>query len=274
MNIKNHIFKGANGKESLLDLQIPESFSGKLIVFVHGYMGFKDWGCWEMVQDYFLNLGFGFCKYNVSHNGCTTADEFNFTDLEAFSRNNYTKECDDLKSVINFLTDQLHPLPEIFLSGHSRGGGIALLGSDNPKIKKLTTWAAISDIGRRFPTGEALENWKNEGFYMRLNGRTNQEMPHAYAQYEDFLANSDKLNIENAAKKMDKPWLILHGDEDTTVSIDEGKELANWSNRELRVITGANHTFGSAHPWKGNKLPEKLAETCRLTAEFFLKSSY
>ncbi|MDG1858583.1 MAG: hypothetical protein P8I94_05750, partial [Emcibacteraceae bacterium] len=87
--MKNQTFIGAKEKASLLDLNIPSNCSGKLIVFVHGYMGFKDWGCWNLVEDYFTELGFGFCKYNVSHNGCSTKDSLNFVDLEAFAEDNY-----------------------------------------------------------------------------------------------------------------------------------------------------------------------------------------
>ena len=50
---KNKIFTGANKKKSLYDLDIPENWNQKLIIFIHGYMGYKDWGCWNLVSDYF-----------------------------------------------------------------------------------------------------------------------------------------------------------------------------------------------------------------------------
>ena len=90
-NWSNEIFQGADGKESLIDLIIPENFNGKLIVFVHGYMGFKDWGCWPMVEQFFVENGYAFCKYNISHNGCSVDSPTDFVDLESFGKNTYSK---------------------------------------------------------------------------------------------------------------------------------------------------------------------------------------
>jgi len=269
--MKNQSFIGAKQKASLIDLNIPSNFSGKLIVFIHGYMGFKDWGCWYLVEDYFTELGFGFCKYNVSHNGCSTEDSLNFVDLEAFAENNYTKECEDFQAVLSFIGEQNKPFPEIYVIGHSRGGGIALLQSKDEIIKKVATWATISDIGSRFPNGEALTEWKEKGYYSRLNGRTNQKMRHNYSQYIDFLVNRNNLDIRQAATENTKPLLLIHGDADTSVDIREGKELAEWSGKELHIIEGAAHTFGSSHPWGKEALPDELRLDCQLTAKFFLE---
>ena len=50
MNLKNQIYTGANGRKSLLDIVVPVNFNGRLILFIHGYMGYKDWGCWNLVE--------------------------------------------------------------------------------------------------------------------------------------------------------------------------------------------------------------------------------
>ncbi|MDG1346230.1 MAG: alpha/beta fold hydrolase [Crocinitomicaceae bacterium] len=269
--MKNQTFIGAKEKASLLDLNIPSNCSGKLIVFVHGYMGFKDWGCWNLVEDYFTELGFGFCKYNVSHNGCSTKDSLNFVDLEAFAEDNYTKECEDFQAILSYIGEHHKPFPEIYVIGHSRGGGIALLQAKDERIKKVTTWAAISDIESRFPKGEALTEWKEKGYYSRLNGRTNQKMRHNYSQYIDFLVNRNNLDIRKATTENTKPLLLIHGEADTSVDIREGKELAEWSGKELHIIEGAAHTFGSSHPWEKDALPDELKSVCQLTAKFFLE---
>lgn len=157
--IINGIYKGANDRNALVDLTIPENNNGKLIVFIHGFMGFKDWGCWPLIQNYFVNKGFGFCKFNISHNGTTLDNPIEFIDLDAFSENNYSKELEDLNHVILWLKMQLgNDELKIILVGHSRGGGIALLGAKNSAIQKVVTLAAISSIENRFPK-EMI--WKN-----------------------------------------------------------------------------------------------------------------
>ena len=49
------------------------------------------------------------------------------------------------------------------------------------------------------------------------------------------------------------PWLIVHGADDETVPAEEGRRLAGLAGgeKELRVIPGASHTFGSRHPFAG-----------------------
>ncbi len=48
-------------------------------------------------------------------------------------------------------------------------------------------------------------------------------------------------------------WLIVHGADDETVPVEEGRRLAGRAGgeKELRVIPGASHTFGSRHPFAG-----------------------
>ena len=87
MQVLNETYIGSARRQALIELSIPEKFNQKLLVFVHGYMGFKDWGAWNLMKDYFLNKGFGFCKFNLTHNGTTVEKPQDFADLDAFSQN-------------------------------------------------------------------------------------------------------------------------------------------------------------------------------------------
>ena len=268
-NIQNAIYTGSAGRKSLYDLEIPENFNGKLIVFIHGYMGYKDWGCWGLVQSYFVSNGYAFCKYNVSHNGGTVEQPIDFPDLDAFAENNYSKEYNDLQCVLDEVSTHFEVYPDVFLIGHSRGGGIALLASKDERIKRIFTWAAIADIQKRFPTGKELEVWKTQGTRYGVNSRTNQKMPHRFSQYEDFVQHQDELNIEKACLQSHVPTLVIHGDMDTSVDIEEGREIATWLKTRLFEIEEANHTFGASQPWELNEMPEHLQKVCNLTLGFF-----
>ncbi|PKR81715.1 alpha/beta hydrolase [Brumimicrobium salinarum] len=273
MKLTNHIYKGANERESLIDFQEPEGFDYKnIIIFVHGYKGYKDWGAWNLVQDYFVKGGYAFCKFNMSHNGGTTDEPIDFPDLDAFSRNRYTYELTDLESVLAWIEEKIDISDKnIHLIGHSRGGGISLLKGNDPRIKSIVTWASISDIGSRFPQGETLEKWKENGSYTIENARTKQKMPHQYIMYEDFIKNKDVLNIESKAKELKKPVLHIHGDNDDSVSITESESLSVWTEGKLIVINEANHTFGTYQPFEAKEMPNKLHEACVLSLQFFEK---
>jgi len=267
--LTNKIYIGSDQRKSLIDLTIPEDFNQKIIVFTHGFMGYKDWGCWNLVEDFFTKKGYGFCKYNASHNGGTAENGIDFPDLEAFALNTYSKELFDLQQVLNWVEKEVNFTPDFYLIGHSRGGGITLLNQQDPRIKKISTWAAISSIEKRFPEGKQLKVWQTQGTKYVVNSRTNQKMPTKYSQYEDFIANREKLDIQKACETSTTPTLVFHGDEDTSVDIEEGREIASWLKSRLFEIEEGNHTFGATQPWESNELPEQLSKICELTESFF-----
>ena len=187
---KNIIIKGKHEKSILTDLFFHDDNNRKrVIIFCHGYKGFKDWGAWNLMEDYFLKEGFGFVKFNLSHNGGTIEQATDFPDLDAFGQNRYSYEISDSNWIINE-TDRIirqeceMDLP-IYLLGHSRGGGVAILtASENEKVKKVISLAGISNIENRFPKDEALTEWEFNGVMYVNNGRTNQSMPHFYSFYD------------------------------------------------------------------------------------------
>lgn len=265
----NSTYIGSAGRHSLIDLELPEKFNGELIFFVHGFMGFKDWGAWHLVQQFFTEKNYGFCKFNLSHNGGTIENGIDFPDEEAFGKNCYSFEVADIESVLNFLLSEVPNLKSIRLIGHSRGGGAVILAgqkyADSFPISSVHTWAAISDIGMRFPSGPELEGWKNTGVRHVKNGRTHQDLPQFISLYEDFKRNESELNIQQAIESLNIPITIHHGDQDTSVPISEGESLASWAHVSLQIIPNADHVFGASHPWTHSKLPKELAILCEQT---------
>ena len=237
-----------------------------LVIFCHGYKGFKDWGSWGLVAQAFKNENFFFVKFNFSHNGGTIYNPIDFPDLDAFAENNYSKELDDLDDLLNYVLSSKNPFIEnidknnITLIGHSRGGGIATIkASEDHRIKTLITWASLCDFGKRTATIGNLEEWKKEGVKFVLNGRTKQQMPHNYQFYENYVANAKRLNIKTAVKKIKVPHLIIHAKDDPSVSFIEAEKLHSWNpNSELFPVENSNHVFNSKHPWLEDNLSKQL----------------
>ncbi len=273
---KNNILSGGK-KPILFDCFYSETSQPQpIVIFCHGYKGFKDWGAWDLVAKTFAAAGFFFVKFNFSHNGGTMQEPIDFPDLEAFAQNNYTLELEDLDRILAHFSSDSEYIEEadnsnISLIGHSRGGGIVLIkAEEDSKISKVITWAGVSDYKVRFlEDTEGFDAWKKTGRFYVKNGRTQQQMPHDWQFYEDFIIHEKRLTINRAAKSIKKPWLIIHGDNDTSVTLKEGESLHHWSpNSILKIIPKANHVFGANHPWKENQLPKDLKEVVDQTILF------
>ena len=230
---RNIIVEGKHNKPILVDICfLPNNSSKPIIIFCHGYKGFKDWGAWNIMAKVFAEAGFCFIKFNFSYNGGTVEQPIDFPDLEAFGNNNYTKELDDLETVIDWVFE--NPLltanvntNNITLFGHSRGGGIvSIIAEENPRIKTLISLAGVSDFKKRFNEGSNTFNtWEKSGVKFVENGRTKQQMPLYFQFYEDFKKNENRLTIKRAVSNLKIPHLIIHGSGDTAVSIEEAKAL-------------------------------------------------
>ena len=274
--LKNLEIQGKHNKPILIDVFFKETKQPKpIIIFCHGYKGFKDWGAWHLMAEAFAKVGFFFVKFNFSHNGGTTEQPIDFPDLKAFGNNNYTKELDDLETVINWVSNNSDFKNEankeaISLIGHSRGGGIVLLKSnEDTRVKKIITLAGVCDFEKRTATIGDLQEWKNKGVKYVVNGRTKQNMPHFYQFYENFIQNKERLDIKKAAENLKIPYLIIHGNKDTSVLIEEAENLKKWNpNSEFRIIENANHVFNVSHPWIENSLSEELKNTTQICIDF------
>ncbi|SET57603.1 alpha/beta hydrolase family protein [Hymenobacter actinosclerus] len=251
-----------------------------VVVFVHGFKGFKDWGHFNVLADWFAHRGFVFVKLNLSHNGVVVGGTGDLEDLEAFGRNNFSIELDDLGTLLDALhqPDQTGiPAAEMDLSrlaliGHSRGGGLVLLkAAEDARVRAVATWAAISQVNPGW-TEQQMADWQQQGVLHVENSRTRQQLPLYYQLVENYYANQDRLDIEQNLRRwlQNRPVLILHGDQDETVPLARAQQLHEWQPAaKLQVLPGATHNFGGAHPWTSAELPEHAQQAAEATAEFF-----
>lgn len=268
--------EGQNGKPILLDVTYSERYTDQeLVIFCHGYKGFKDWGAWHLIAEAFAEKGIAFLKFNFSHYGGTPASPSSFDDLEGFGNDNYSKQLDDLGAVIDWAATKFATNPHIHrqkinLIGHSRGGGLVYLkAAEDARIKKLISWSGVADFEERFPQGEAFKTWKDKGVYHVKNGRTGQMMPHYFQFFEDFQANKARLSILERAKTLKHPALIIHGTSDEAVNSNETRRLAEVVPfGETYFIKNANHVYGMQHPFEAADLPAQTQELVEKTIAF------
>lgn len=274
---KQIAIKGSRDKKITLDITLPNSkVKTPVVIFCHGFKGFKDWGHFNWVASEFAKEGLAFLKFNFSYNGTTESKLIDLSDMEAFAQNNYTTEFNDLGVVIDFVDKEAETYNldknEIYLVGHSRGGGIAMLrASDDRRVKKLALWASLSEF-ESFFRPETIEQWEKEGVVYAVNKRTGQNLPLYKQFYDDYLANKEKLDVRKAAKLLSAPLLLIHGDKDESVPLSHAEALYNIVQHSILIkVENGDHTFGAKHPFdEANDVSEMLEELVENTVEFFV----
>lgn len=230
-----------------------------LLLFCHGFKGFKDWGCFPYMFDKFANANIFTVSFNFSLNGVDNEknNPVDFERLDDFARNTFSEELDDLGCVIDYLEEVKdkynYNFDSLILAGHSRGGGIAILKTaEDKRIKKLITLASVDELNRY--GDETKRMWKERGFVEALNTRTRQKMRMNVSLLEDLENNYSRLNIKDAMKKANVPTLIMHGTEDLAVEKSEAETLYNLCNKDITklvILEKTGHTFGAVHPFAG-----------------------
>ena len=276
--LKNTIISGAAGKPIAVDIFYSNNATTKpVVVYAHGFNGFKDWGNADIIAEQFAAAGYVFVKFNFSHNGTTPLQTEEFVDLDAFGNNNYTKQLYDVNCVMNWICNEANKHNKainknrIYLIGHSMGGGIATLyAAKDTRIKKLITWAGISECKTPWTnwSTEQLKEWKSSGVAYYLNGRTKQNMPLYYQLHQDYLDNAAALNIETAMRSLTIPVMICQGTLDSAVPIEKAYDLHSWQPAAVFFTMESDHVFGRTHPWLQTELPKAMQTVVNKTLNF------
>jgi uncharacterized protein len=279
---KNIVLSGSDGKPMLTDIFYKENNVQKpVIIYLHGFNGFKDWGNFDLIAKQFADAGFVFIKFNLSHGGTTVEEPDTFGALELYGNNNYTKQLFDLQVVINWVTQGAGGRSKeidhtsIGLLGHSLGGGIVIIkAAEEKQVKALATWASVAAC--KTPWGnwddDQMQKWKAEGVAYYMNGRTKQQMPLYYQLHENYLEYKARLDIKEAFASLDIPLLICHGKDDPAVPVEQAILLKDWNKDANLFITEGDHVFDRKHPWTKNSLPQNMQQVLDETIVFFNKS--
>ena len=232
-----------------------------LVILIHGFKGFKDWGFFPWLSEVLCDAGFAVCRFNMSRSGIgENLEEFDRLDL--FADDTYSIELDDLNRVIQHC--QTRAALPTFLFGHSRGGGVAILGgNDVPNLRGIVTWSAIAHADL---FDEATrKDWRAKGFIEAINSRTKQVMRISTRLLDDIEAN--RFDILDAAGQLKVPLLVVHGGRDESVPVSNSVEIAAAALDVSRVvIETASHTYNAIHPLV--HVPRELILAADLTVRF------
>jgi alpha-beta hydrolase superfamily lysophospholipase len=237
-----------------------------LVVIVHGFKGFKNWGFFPWLAQRLAGHQLAVCRFNMSRSGIGEDPE-SFERLDLFERDTFSIELADLRVAVSHAQERFPGLPTILL-GHSRGGGVALLGaSEVPNLSAVVTWSPIAQCDHW--DAVMRRDWDERGVTEVVNQRTKQVMRISRDVLDDFEANRERLNIVRAAESLRVPLLVIHGGRDESVPVAAGRLLAaRAADASLLVIGRAGHTFNAIHPLV--HVPFELELAAEATAHFTL----
>lgn len=255
------------------DLRVLQGHrADRAMVLVHGFKGFRRFGFFPNLARAAAVRGYAAVTFDFSHNGIGEDGRDDFSAMHLFTEQTHSRNLDEIRRVLDVLSGGAllgRPARRIGVMGHSRGGGEAVLAAaEDARVDALVTWAAIASIAERW-TPEQVAAWQAGRAVEIENGRTKQRMPVGPVYWEDVMAHKERFDIPAAAARVAVPWLIIHGDADPTVPVDEGQRLfdAAGENAELFVVEGGDHGFGGKHPYEG--ATEDLRMVAEATLDWF-----
>lgn len=246
------------------------------LIFLHGFKGFKDWGGFPYACHRLADADFYVVSINFTHNG-VEGNGTEFTQLERFANNTHSREVREACEVIDAVA--IGNLPEshllltgqLGLIGHSRGGGTAIIAAaQRPNVAAVAVWGSVSTFDRY--TEQQKQRWREAGFIEIPNARTGQMMQINATLLDDLANNQDQLDICAAASRLARPLLVIHGEQDLSVTPDNGERIVNSAAPDLTTylpIPNTGHTFGTVHPFAGTTLG--FEQVIDATEGFFLE---
>lgn len=273
MNIKK--VKIDDGEFGLINADIRYNNDGKkkpVVVFLHGFKSYKDWGFIPQVCKEFATSGAIAFNFDFSQNGIVDSRKPKF-DPEIFRKQTITKMMEDATIVVNYIRTNMAEITEdqfngnIHLVGHSLGGAVSILAASKYRLKvdRIILWNSIAKLDRN--TERQKEQWvKNKSIEIKIEG-CDQALPLdvSYLTDKEILGNDAILE---AISKIKQNILIVQAKEDLTTKLKEAKLLKEHAKEKAKlfVIENSGHTFGIKN--KFEHVTPSLAEAIERSIAF------
>jgi pimeloyl-ACP methyl ester carboxylesterase len=245
--------EGPDGRRIRADLRTTDpGCTSPLVIVCHGFLGYKRWGFFPYLSERIAAGGFHVLTFSFSLSG-VDEETGRITRPDEFAANTVTSEIEDLEAVCRFARAGAlsHPVTGGWgLVAHSRGSAVAMLVARRlPEAGSIVTWATPSRLDRYSERRKRL--WKRDGALVFQDPRADEPLHLDYAYYEDIARHREEFDLPRIAASLDIPHLMIHGERDAAVTVQEMRELYpdGLPDRvHLEIIPGCSHTFGVRHP--------------------------
>jgi dipeptidyl aminopeptidase/acylaminoacyl peptidase len=229
-------FKSSKGNKLWGILSNPTFQKEKpIIIFCHGFSTSKEGRTYVRLEEILNNSGISTFRFDFFGHG---ESEGKFEEITTF------EAVDDIHNAIKFLKKSGYK--KIGLFGSSFGGMASILeAGKTDDLYVLALKSPVSDYLGLIHTREdeqEIKKWKEKGI-IDVTGVDGETRKLNYYFYEE----AEKVKAYESAQKIKVPALIVHGDEDKTVPIEQSKRTANLiENCRLEIIKGGDHTYSNS----------------------------
>jgi len=247
-------FENSKGNKLCGILSNPTSQKEKpIIILCHGFSTSKEGRTYARLEEILSEKGISTFRFDFFGHG---ESEGKFEEITTF------EAVDDIQNAIKFLKESGYK--KIGLVGSSFGGMASIIeaGKTND-LSVLALKSPVSDymalIHSRVDEQD-IKGWEEKGV-IDVTGVDGEIRILNFSFYEE----AEKVKVYEAAKDIKIPTLIVHGDEDETVHIEQSKKTASLIEHcRLETIEGADHTYSKAEHF------EKMLD---LISEFIIEQS-
>ena len=219
-----------NSKGETLDYTFhnPGNQSRDILIIGHGVIGNKDRPFVIALAEAVASEGMAVLRFSFSGNGSSGGD---------FRECTISKEIEDLNAVVTAAVNNGY---RVTYAGHSMGGAVGVLASArDERIKHLISLAGMVNT-KDFYDREFGEETPDEGCMWE-----EQSCPLSSTYKNDMYEIG---SVVSRASEVKVPWLLIHGDADDVVPIEDSRQIFAQANDPKKIIEipGANHVFSES----------------------------
>ncbi len=194
-----------------------------LVVIGHGVTAHKDRPWLIALSEALSRAGIASLRFSFSGNGQSQG---------LYRESTITKEVEDLQSVLDALDGWT-----LVYAGHSMGGAVGvLLAAVDERISALVSLAGMVHIGEFMRNHFGGLRPGEDGMFDKPDCPLAQEFLDDAIAIDSVLGHASKISV---------PWLMVHGDVDEIVPLQDSLDIQKAAEGSLDLVelVGADHRF-------------------------------
>lgn len=204
----------------------------KIIIICHGFRGAKEnSGNLEPFAKRLNSIGYGVLAFDFSGSGNSTGE---FKDITL------SGQVEDLRCVIDYASARYNK--PIYLLGRSFGGSTVLAtGAGDPRVAGFVLWSAPVLLQNTF------RNLMPEAYDELAGGQAVylSDENGCFLLEPDIIQDFELHDMDTYLQAIgERPVLIVHGEEDETVAVENARYIKERiNNARLHIVPAADHRF-------------------------------